>query len=117
MLTFKSARTAAQFAIAAQQSVDGKLRSGDGRELHIRIGLHTGEAVADPDGDLFGRPVIIAARVANLAVGGEILVSSIVFEIASATGDLAFGPPRIVQLKGIPGDQTVYTLDWRSAGM
>ncbi len=117
MLTFKSARTAAHFAIGAQQSIDGKLRSGDGRDLHIRIGLHTGEAVADPDGDLFGRHVIIAARVANLAVGGEILVSSIVFEIASATGDLLFGPPRIVQLKGIPGDQTVYALDWRKSAL
>ena len=116
MLTFTSARAAAQFAIAAQRSIDGILRSGDGRELHIRIGLHTGEAVADPDGDLFGRHVIIAARIANLAVGGEILVSSLVFEIASATGDLIFNSPRTVELKGIPGDQTVHALDWRSVG-
>ncbi len=112
MLTFPSARAAVQFAVAAQQAIDGKLQTSAGRDLRVRIGLHTGEAVADPEGDLFGRHVIIAARIANLAVGGEILISSLVFEIVSTTGDLRFGPPRTVQLKGIPGDHLVYVVEW-----
>ena len=115
MLTFPSARTAVLFAVAVQQTIDGKLRSTDGRDLRVRIGLHTGEAVSDPEGDLFGRHVIVAARIANLAVGGEILVSSLVFEIVSTTGDLTFGSSRIVALKGIPGDHLVYAVDWRSS--
>lgn len=112
MLTFPSARSAVLFAIAAQRSLDRQLRTADGRVLRVRIGMHTGEAVADPDGDLFGRHVIVAARIANLAAGGEILVSSIVHEIASSTGDLRFGPSRPVLLKGIPGEHMVHAVDW-----
>lgn len=40
----------------------------------IRIGIHTGEAV-DRDGDWFGSTVNVAARVASLAGGGEVLLS------------------------------------------
>ena len=112
MLTFTSARSAVLFSVATQRSLDRQLRTPDGRILRVRIGMHTGEAVADPDGDLFGRHVIVAARIANLAAGGEILVSSIVHEITSSTGDLRFGPPRPVLLKGIPGEHMVHAVDW-----
>lgn len=115
MLTFPSARSGVLFSIAAQRSLDRQLRTPDGQVLRVRIGLHTGEAVADPDGDLFGRHVIVAARIANLAAGGEVLVSSIVHEITSSTGDLRFGPPRTVLLKGIPGEHIVHAVDWRES--
>ena len=115
MLTFPSARSAVQFAINAQRTIDGKLESMTGRALRVRIGMHTGEALSDPDGDLFGRHVIVAARIANLANGGEVLVSSLVHAIVSASGDFILGPPRIVELKGIPGEHTVYDVDWQHA--
>lgn len=78
--------------------------------------MHTGEALADPDGDLFGRHVIVAARIANLANGGEVLISSLVHAIVSATGDFTFGSPRLVELKGIPGGHTVYDVNWQQTG-
>jgi adenylate cyclase len=77
--------------------------------------MHTGEAIVDRSGDLFGRHVIVAARVANLADGGEILVSSLVREIVAARGDITFGPPRDVKLKGIDGNHIVYAVDWQAA--
>src|SRR3990172_9178343 len=50
--------------------------------LHIRIGLNAGEPIEEegPDGraDLFGATVILAARIAALADGGEGLASDIV---------------------------------------
>ena len=46
------------------------------------------------------------------ADGGQILVSSIVREIAGARGDLTFGDPRAVALKGIEGEHVVYPLCW-----
>ena len=58
--------------------------------------------------------MIIAARVANLATGGEILVSSLVWDITSARGDLEYGEPRVVTLKGIDGTWTVYPLMWEN---
>lgn len=112
MLTFPSARKGVLFAVAAQRAIDGRLMSPDDRSVRVRVGMHTGEAVADDTGDLFGRHVIVAARIANLASGGEVLVSHLVHEIASSTGDLVFGLARTVQLKGVPGDHLVYPVDW-----
>ena len=115
MLTFPSARRAVRFAMATQRALDTDLRTASGRPVRVRMGMHTGEAIVDRSGDLFGRHVIVAARVANLAVGAEVLVSSLVREIVSASGDIGFGPPQQVRLKGIDGEHTVYPLDWRAA--
>ncbi|HYF46040.1 MAG TPA: adenylate/guanylate cyclase domain-containing protein, partial [Acidimicrobiales bacterium] len=80
--------------------------------VRIRMGLHTGEALVSADGDLFGKHVIVAARVANLADGGQVLVSGVTREIASNRGDLSFDEGRPVELKGIDGTYTVYALHW-----
>ena len=66
------------------------------------------------DGDLCGKHVVIAARVANAAHGGEILVSSLVREIVEARGDLRFGDARTVELKGLGGSWTVHPIVWRA---
>lgn len=111
MLTFDSARSAIDsliaFQIALAQS-DGALEN-----IRVRAGAHVGEAIFDQDGDLFGRHVNIAARVAAAAEGGEILVSPLVREIVEARGDLVFGPSRTVSLKGISNSYTVHPVDWR----
>jgi adenylate cyclase len=111
MLTFPGARRALRCMIAVQQELsDAELRDEEG-SVRIRVGVHTGEVIADGD-DIFGRHVMIAARVASKAMGREILVSSLVHEIASARGDLRFGEPRLVEHKGIEGDHLVYPLVW-----
>ena len=50
----------------------------------------------------------MAARVANCAAGHEILMSCLVREIVDARGDLRFGEPRNVALKGLAGMHTVH---------
>ena len=111
MLTFAGARR----AIQAMSHVQGQLaeleRSDDAAALRVRVGIHTGEVI-DQDGDIFGKHVIYAARVANLARGGEILVSALVHEIAGARGDLRFGDAREEVLKGIDGRHVVYPVVW-----
>lgn len=108
-VTFPSARRAVLFAVATQRALEASRQGGSG--IRIRMGLHTGEAIIDRSGDLFGRHVIVAARVANLASGGEILVSSLVREIVAARGDIILGPPREVTLKGIEGTHLVYPIE------
>jgi class 3 adenylate cyclase len=83
--------------------------------VRVRVGVHTGEAIRGDDGDLFGRHVVVAARIANLAQGGEILASSLVREIVEPRGDVTFTAPRSVQLKGIAGAQLVHAVSWRDA--
>jgi len=111
MITFNSARRAIICASEIQQALHRQATSDPANAVRVRIGMHTGEAIRQDSGDLFGRHVIIAARVGALANGGEILVSSIVREIASARGDLHFGEGNVVELKGV-GDQTVYPVLW-----
>jgi class 3 adenylate cyclase len=111
MLTFPGARRALQCMIGVQRELAGMARTNPDESVRIRVGVHTGEVISE-GGDIFGRHVMMAARVAGHAHGGEILVSSLVREIASARGDLVFGEPRTVELKGIEGEHVVYPLLW-----
>ena len=77
----------------------------------MRIGLHTGEVVREAD-DVFGRNVILAARIAAEADGGEILVSSLVKELTDSGGDLGFDGEREVTPKGLSRPCTVYNVAW-----
>jgi class 3 adenylate cyclase len=111
MLTFPSARSAMLCMIDIQTELARRAKEHD-VPIKIRIGLHTGEAIVDADGDLFGKHIIMAARIANLAEGGQILASSITKEITSSRGDLQFGEAREVTLKGIEGSYSVHEVIW-----
>ena len=108
MLAFTSVRRALTFAVAAQQRLAEHSAADPDRAIRVRIGLHTGEAITDPSGDLFGRHVIKAARIANLAAGGQILVSATVREIATGHQGLEFSDGEMVELKGLDGLHTIH---------
>ena len=112
MLSFPGARLALQCMMEVQRDMTERAEADPARAISIRVGLHTGEVLVDDDGDLFGKHVVVAARVADLARGGEILVSSLVREITSARGDVVFGDEREVELKGIEGVHVVSPVDW-----
>jgi class 3 adenylate cyclase len=111
MLAFDSTRRALQTMIEAQRDITRAFGNHDPR-LNIRIGAHTGEAISDSAGDLYGYHVNLAARIADRAVGGEILVSELLKQIGEARGEFRFGEPRRVQLKGLGGRYVVYPVDW-----
>ena len=111
MLTFGGARRALRAMIDVQQELEAAAQRDPDQGVRIRVGVHTGEVISE-DGDIFGKHVMMAARVGGVAAGGEILVSSLVREIASARGDVKFGEPRVVLLKGIEGEHLVYPLLW-----
>jgi class 3 adenylate cyclase len=116
MLCFRSARQALLCAISLQRDIEERAREEPDRAFEVRIGLHTGEVLVDDAGELIGQHVVVAARIAGLAEGGQILVSSLVEQIASPRGDLSFASPREVALKGMKGTHVVYELEWRSFG-
>lgn len=111
MLTFPSARHALGLGIAVQRALDEERRRDPSFVLHVRIGIHTGEVIHDR-GDIFGRHVSLAARVSAIAQADEVLASSLVHEIASAMGDVAFGEPRPAHFKGFEGERSVYPVAW-----
>jgi class 3 adenylate cyclase len=107
MVAFSSARQALLCAIAIQKA----LSDAGGEPVRVRMGLHTGEAIKDAD-DFFGRNVIFAARIADQAQGGEILVSSLVKELTESGGEFEFENGREVALKGLSGTGRVYSVSW-----
>jgi class 3 adenylate cyclase len=111
MMTFDGARRAVRAMVGVQQELAQFAAADPEKGVRVRVGVHTGEVIAE-EGDIFGKHVMLAARVGGLADGGEILVSSIVREITSARGDLEFGEPRTTTLKGIDGEHTVFPVLW-----
>jgi class 3 adenylate cyclase len=113
MLTFPSVRRALGFAVAVQRRLAALETADPDRAVRVRMGLHTGEVITDASGDVFGRHVIKAARVANLATGRQILVSGTVREIASGDHEVEFGDAVEVDLKGLDGTHAVHEVFWQ----
>jgi class 3 adenylate cyclase len=111
LLAFGSARRALHCAIAIQRAMAAHSAEHPEEPLRVRIGLHTGEALREAD-KFFGRTVILAARIAAQALGGEILASAVIHELARSGGDVCFGDRRLLELKGIAEPQSVYEVDW-----
>jgi class 3 adenylate cyclase len=111
MIAFKSPRDAVLAAVAIQRAFAAYNEEGPDEIVHVRIGLHTGEAVRQGD-DFYGKNVIIATRVSTQARGGEIVVSSAVKTLVEDGGGIEFGEGREVELKGLPGLHTVFRVTW-----
>jgi class 3 adenylate cyclase len=82
--------------------------------MALRIGLHSGFVIANPD-QLLGRNVVLAARIAGRAAGGEILVSSALKEYTETDPRLRFEPRGEFHFKGMLGEHTVFAVQWRPA--
>jgi len=97
MAVFTSASGAVDAAIAIHALDD---------DLRVRIGIHSGEAVAVGD-DYAGIAIAKAARITSAAEGGQTLVSSATREIIDHLG-YKVGKPLSVELKGISGTQKLF---------
>lgn len=110
LLAFADPVAALRCAIAIERALAGYSAEHPEQPVRVRIGLHTGEAIQAADG-FFGKTVILAARIASQARGGEILVSDALREVAGGA-DLRFGRRREVQLKGLAGSYTLHEVKW-----
>ncbi len=110
MLAFQSALHALRCAIAIQRDL-AKRNEGAADPIRVRMGLHTGEVIKEAN-DFFGKNVILAARIAAQAVGGQILASSVVEAVAESSHEFNFKNPRELQLKGLAGTHSVVEVAW-----
>jgi class 3 adenylate cyclase len=114
MLAFSSAVSAVQCAVALQRALARAAREWPEDALRVRIGLNTGDVLCEGDG-YFGRTVFLAARIAEAARGGEVLVSAVtVALLAGREFALEFQGKQL--LKGLHGAQALYRLNWQDAG-
>ena len=111
MVAFQSAGKALACASAIQKMLVGRNESA-AEPVKVRIGLHAGEVIKEGE-DFFGRNVIMAARVASQARGGEILASGVVKALVAGS-DITWGELRTVELKGLSGDHEIWPVNWNS---
>jgi len=124
MASFGSATKALECAVAIQRALEPE-STVEARHasplrpegtIRVRIGLNAGEPIAedDPDGrsDLFGTAVIVAARIAGQAQGGEILVSDVVRQLVAGKRFL-FNDRGEHALKGFEDPVRVFEVSWR----
>ena len=87
------------------QGVLGALDMVEGVDEHelppAHVGIHTGPVIFQ-EGDYYGRTVNIAARIAEYARAGEVLVTREVVDATDGTS-VTFTPIGPVELKGVPG--------------
>ena len=116
MASFTSATKALECSIAMQRAFAEHNESA-AEPIRVRVGLNAGEPIAedDPDGrsDLFGTAVILAARIAAKAEGGEILTSDTVRGLVAGKKFL-FADRGDTALRGFEGPVHVYEVSWRS---
>ncbi len=113
MVAFRDAEAACRAAVGIQKdlkrTLDPRLRLVT-PAIKVRIGIHTGRVVSR-DGDYFGSNVAMAARVGDLAEGGEVLASSAVLDELDDDASVALTEIGEVELKGLPGTHVVYRVD------
>lgn len=96
-----------QRALSAKRQRSRRLRR---TPIRVRIGLHTGTAI-EREGDYFGSNVAMAARVAAMADGGEILVSTDIAEELADSRDFVFHEQDTVEFKGLPGEHRLWSVE------
>jgi class 3 adenylate cyclase len=112
LLRFPSPREAAQCAVALQRTLAEQRRERV-RAPRVRIGIHAGEVISR-DGDVVGRMVNVASRVADAARPDEILVTE---PVADHTGPEVVCEDRgLHELRGVSGARHLLAVRWDEEG-
>jgi class 3 adenylate cyclase len=88
MVVFSSPLAALRTAVAMQQAATEG--AAGIRPLRVRIGLHVGEPMRAED-DYYGTPVVVAKRLCDQAMPGQILASGLVCDLVGRRGGRGFG--------------------------
>ena len=116
MCTFPTADKAVESTMAMQEAVTEDLPAMNPKtpaSLTVRIGLHYGPAILE-GGDVFGDAVNVAARMAGLAKGGQIITTRETAEelsplLASSTRHLDR-----IQVKGKAEEVDIFEVIWQA---
>ena len=115
LASFNSAHGGLHAAVDLQRTF-ARSADSDARAVALRIGVHSGFVIANPD-ELLGRNVVLASRIAAFAQAGEILVSSSLKQYTESDPSFRFEPRGEHHFKGLLGEHTVYSVLWRSVAL
>lgn len=111
-VAFDTASRAVDCAAAIQRAL-AEHRRASGFAPTVRIGVHTAEAT-QRGADYSGMGVHVAARIAALAEGGEVLASA--ETVTDSDTSCPILGPRPVTLKGVSAPVQVVTVAWNADG-
>jgi len=109
MVAFDSAHAALRCAIDLQSALAERTVPGGDRPLRMRVGLHTGFVITNEE-EMYGRTVVLGARIAGCAHGGEIIVSSTLKEYTETDPGFRFEDRGERRFKGVLGEHNVYAV-------
>jgi adenylate cyclase len=106
LLAFSDPRAALELGLKLARGVDGV--------PPIRVGVHTGSAVRRR-GDWFGSGVNVAARVADVAAGGEVVLTESTHAVCAEVGGLDWRELEARRLKNVSRDLRLFSATARPA--
>ena len=110
LASFGSAHAGLHAAVDLQRTFTAA--PADHQSLSIRVGLHSGFVIGNPE-QMMGRNVVLAARIAAQAKGGEILVSSTAKEYTETDPSFRFEAHGEYHFKGLLGEHEVFSVIWQ----
>ncbi|MCA1845039.1 MAG: AAA family ATPase, partial [Actinobacteria bacterium] len=110
LVTFTSAVEALAAATEAQRATVRQGRTS-GHPLSVGVGVALGEVTIE-DGDVFGTPVVEAARLVARAGPGRILVTGLIRAVAGSRAGVTFSDLGSIELKGLPDRVAVCEVAW-----
>ncbi len=116
MCTFATAEKAVEAAMGMQEGVTEDLPDRNPNTpptLTIRVGLHFGPAILE-GGDVFGDAVNVAARMAGLAKGGQIITTQETAEKLSQTLRASTRHLDRISVKGKTEDIDIFEVIWQA---
>ena len=113
MVAFQSARRAVACAQEIQRALARRNRAQAERAVELRVGLHTGDVLAE-DGGMHGETILIAKRIEENALPGTIFASDTVYGVLG-TARAEFEERGEFELKGIATPWQLYEVPWADA--
>ncbi|MBO6558227.1 MAG: FHA domain-containing protein [Pseudomonadales bacterium] len=114
MCRFPSANDCVRAAIECQEEISAGIQ-GETVEVSIKAGLHYGPAILMEDGDVFGDAVNVAARMAGIAKGAQIITTQDTINLLDADlQDMSRQFDR-TNVKGKEEEIIVYQVVWEES--
>ncbi len=112
--TYTSAAAALSSACDMQRAIDAHNRRAPAeRQVSIRVGISAGDVTWD-GGDVFGTPVVEAARLESAADPGTIFCSDVVKVLAGSQTQVAFSDAGELELKGLAAPLRAWSTEWQA---
>src|SRR5215207_11632589 len=111
LVEFASPVQAVRGALSIQEALtSAEATQGRSRPFQMRIGINLGDILIEPDGDIYGDGVNVAARLEQIADPGAICISGGVYEVVRDKLAISFEDRGEQQVKNIARPIRVYAL-------